>query len=85
MNSSTTSYSSAPISRTQYLMLRAIERGASLTHATEVALAWSAAHPDLNLFEHRPYEEWHAVHDAQDDGSYDASDTADGSTVLCPR
>jgi hypothetical protein len=65
----------------QFLMLRALERGASLADATEVALAWGAAHPGLNLFEHRPYADWPAVHEDEDD---EVADTADGSKVLSP-
>ena len=61
--STPTRYSTAPISRLQFLMLRAIEGGASLTEATDEALAWGGRHPDQDRFEHRPYAAWDAAGD----------------------
>jgi hypothetical protein len=64
MRSSTpTRYSMAPMSRMQFLMLRAVEGGASLTEATDEALSWGGRHPDQDLFEHRPYVAWEAAGD----------------------
>jgi hypothetical protein len=58
-------YSGRPMSRMQFLMLRAIEGGASLNEATEAALAWDAQHPDSDLFEERPYAQWRTLRDDQ--------------------
>ena len=63
-----TRYSTAPMSRMQFLMLRAVEGGASLTEATDEALAWGGRQPDQDLFEHRAYAAWEA---AGDDGQHD--------------
>jgi len=63
MTSTAGRYSDRPMSRMQFLMLRAIEGGASLTEATEAALAWDAHHPDSDLFQGRPYAQWRAVPD----------------------
>ena len=46
-------YFTNPMSRFQFLMLRAVEGGASVSEAAEEALAWGARHPDDDLFEHR--------------------------------
>jgi hypothetical protein len=67
------------MSRMQFLMLRAIEGGASLTEATEEALAWGARHPDSELFEQRPYAQWQPIPDDQDDQA-DDQDDQDAST-----
>jgi hypothetical protein len=50
----------------QYLMLVALETGASISHATHSALAWSERHPEATLFEERPYAEWHHTRPADD-------------------
>jgi hypothetical protein len=53
------------MSRFQFLMLRAVEGGASLSEASDEALGWEVRHPDNDLFEHRPYAAWEAGrHDA---------------------
>ena len=58
-------YSTTPMSRFQFLMLRAVEGGASLSEASDEALGWGVRHPDNDLFEHRPYAAWEAGrHDA---------------------
>jgi hypothetical protein len=67
-------YSTAPMSRFQFLMLRAVEGGASLSEASDEALGWGMRHPDNDLFEHRPYAAWEAGrHDADhgDHGDHD--------------
>ena len=51
----------------QFLMLQAIEGGASLTEATDEALAWGTRHPETDLFEQRPYAQWQPIPDDQDD------------------
>ena len=57
--------STTPMSRFQFLMLRAVEGGASLSEASDEALGWGVRHPDNDLFEHRPYAAWEAGrHDA---------------------
>ena len=63
MTSKAGRYSDRPMPRMQFLMLRAIEGGASLTEATEAALAWDAHHPASDLFEKRPYAQWQAIPD----------------------
>ena len=69
-------YSTAPMSRFQFLMLRAVEGGASLSEASDEALGWGMRHPDNDLFEHRPYAAWEAGrHDA------DHEDHADDEAV----
>jgi len=45
----------------QFLMLRAVESGASLTETTDEAFAWGGRHPEQDLFEHRPYVAWEAA------------------------
>ena len=55
MTSASGRYSGRPMSRMQFLMLGAIEGDASLTEATEEALAWGTRHPETDLFEQRPY------------------------------
>ena len=62
MSTSPGRYSSAPMPRLQFLMLRAVEGGASLTEATDEALAWGTRHPDVDLFEKRAYVEWETAH-----------------------
>jgi hypothetical protein len=52
--------------RFQFLMLRAVEDGASLAEATHRALEWGAQHPDVDLFECRAYAEWEAALDDED-------------------
>ena len=66
------------MSRMQFLMLRAVEGGASLTDATDEALAWGARHPDSELFERRPYAQWQPIPDDQND--QDGQDDQDAST-----
>jgi hypothetical protein len=51
-------YSKRPMSRMQYLMLVALEGGATLDDAIEAALAWGTAHPRGRLFEERSYTSW---------------------------
>jgi hypothetical protein len=58
-------YSTNPMSRFQFLMLRAVEGGASVSEAAEEALAWGARHPDDDLFEHRAQAAW--ASDRQDE------------------
>ena len=66
-------YSTAPMLRFQFLMLRAVEGGASMSEASDEALGWGVRHPDNDLFEHRPYAAWEAGrHDA--DHEHDAGD-----------
>lgn len=58
MASPTNGYSREPMSRMQYLMLLAVEHGASLDDAADCALAWGAQHPQSGLFDYRPYAGW---------------------------
>ena len=67
MNPTPSRYSATPMSRFQFLMLRAVEGGASLSEAFDSALRWGGRHPDRNLFEHRPYPGWEAGRDDGDD------------------
>ena len=60
-------YSSAPMPRFQFLMLRAVEDGASLAEATRKALEWGARHPEVDLYERRGYVEWEAALVDEDD------------------
>ena len=67
MNPRPDRYSAKPMSRFQFLMLGAVEAGASLTEATDEALAWAARHPDSDLFEQRAYTAWESDrHDGED-------------------
>jgi hypothetical protein len=61
----TTGYSEAPILRMQFVMLRALEGGASLDDAYEAALEWGRA-SGLDLFERRAYADWSTVVDEGD-------------------
>lgn len=69
MNAPTSEYSSTPMSRFQFLMLRAVEGGASVTEAADEALAWGVRHPDDDLFEPRPYSAWEGTRHDEDAGS----------------
>jgi hypothetical protein len=60
-------YSTNLMSRFQFLMLRAVEGGASVSEATEEALAWGARHPDDDLFERRAYAAWATDREDQTD------------------
>ena len=71
-------YSTAPISRFQFLMLRAVEGGASLSEASDEALGWGLRHPENDLFEHRPYAAWEAGrHDSDHEDDAGHQDDAD--------
>jgi hypothetical protein len=60
--SSTTIYSDRPMSRLQFLMLIAVEQGATLNEATDWALDWGKRHPHEAPFEYRTYTQWrHAI------------------------
>ena len=65
------------MSRMQFLMLQAIEGGASLTEATDEALAWGTRHHETNLFEQRPYAQWQPIPDDHDDQADDQADDQD--------
>src|SRR4051812_34674520 len=80
MTSALGRYSDRPMSRMQFLMLQAIEGGASLTEATDEALAWGTRHAETDLFEQRPYAQWQPIpndQDDQDDHDDQADDQAD--------
>ena len=55
---STSGYSLTPMSRLQFLMLVAVEQGATIDEATDWALHWGNRHPQEALFEHRTYAQW---------------------------
>jgi hypothetical protein len=56
--SSTRGYSNKPMSRLQFLMLEAVEQGATLNEAADWALDWAARHPDVPLFEYHTHARW---------------------------
>ena len=56
--SSSTGYSNKPMSRLQFLLLDAVEQGATLNEATVWALDWSARHPDVPLFQYHTHAQW---------------------------
>ena len=56
--SSTSRYSNKPMSRLQFLMLDAVEQGATLNEAADWALDWAARHPDVPLFEYHTHARW---------------------------
>ena len=72
-------YSAGPMPRMQFLMLGALEKGASLTEATDLALAWATEHPDVDLFEAKPYGEWASS------GSQPAAAAPNGSGAASAR
>ena len=55
---STSRYSPKPISRLQFLMLVAVEQGATIDEATDFASHWGRRHPQESLFEYRAYTDW---------------------------
>ena len=55
---STSGYSLTPMSRLQFLMLVAVEHGATVDQATDWALHWGNRHPQEALFEYRTYPQW---------------------------
>jgi hypothetical protein len=77
MSSGPSSYSAKAMSRFQFLMLRAVEAGASLAKATDEALAWGARHPDSDLFEQRAYAAWES--DGHDEEDHDAGVEAESA------
>jgi hypothetical protein len=46
------------MSRLQFLMLVAVEHGATLSEATDWELDWGERHPEEPLYEYRPYATW---------------------------
>jgi hypothetical protein len=46
------------MSRLQFLMLEALEQGATVNEATDWALDWAARHPDVPLFEYQTHALW---------------------------
>ena len=56
--SSTRGYSNKPMSRLQFLMLDAVEQGATLNEAADWALDWAARHPLVPLFEYHTHARW---------------------------
>jgi hypothetical protein len=51
-------YSTRPITRFQFLMLRAMEADRTVSEATEDALEYGDSHPRVNLYEMQPYQTW---------------------------
>ena len=51
-------YSTRPITRFQFLMLRAMEADRTLSQATQDALDYGDSHPRVNLYERQPYQAW---------------------------
>ena len=75
MSAPPSEYSSTPMSRFQFLMLRAVEGGASVTEAADEALAWRAFGTRTTTSSNRvPDSAWEATrHDEGDDsGSIEA-------------
>ena len=51
-------YSTRPITRFQFLMLRAMESDRTVSQATQDALDYGESHPRVNLYEMQPYQAW---------------------------
>ena len=51
-------YSTRPITRFQFLMLRAMESDRTVSQATQDALDYGDSHPRVNLYEMQPYQAW---------------------------
>ena len=51
-------YSTRPITRFQFLMLRAMEADRTVSEATQDALDYGDSHPRINLYEMQPYQAW---------------------------
>ena len=62
--SSTRGYSNKPMSRLQFLILDAVEQGATLNEASDWALDWAARHPDVPLFEYHTHAGWCRIIDS---------------------